>query len=69
MSVYNADTIADTFGVVKSSYDAMPLPPRSVLTAVCKGAGKPQVTGRQASISNLASGMKQLHSHPAQSAA
>lgn len=41
-AVYTADTIADRFGVVKSSYDCVPLPARSVLSAVCNGAGKPQ---------------------------
>jgi hypothetical protein len=43
VSVFTADTVADTFGVVKSSYQAVPLAARSVLTAVCKGAGKPKV--------------------------
>jgi hypothetical protein len=41
-TVYTADNIAEQFGVVKSSYEGVPLPPRSVLTAVCKGPGKPQ---------------------------
>jgi hypothetical protein len=41
-SVYTADTIAEHFGVVKSSYDGVPLTARSVLTAVCKGPGRPQ---------------------------
>eukprot|EP00878_Enallax_costatus_P034138 GHUV01037781.1.p1 GENE.GHUV01037781.1~~GHUV01037781.1.p1 ORF type:complete len:110 (-),score=33.44 GHUV01037781.1:574-903(-) len=41
-TVYTSDTIAEQFGVVKSSYEAVALPSRSVLSAVCKGAGKPQ---------------------------
>lgn len=41
-TVYTADTIAEQFGVVKSSYEGVPLAPRSVLTAVCKGPGRPQ---------------------------
>lgn len=41
-SVFTADTIAEQFGVVKSSYEGVPLPARSVLTAVCKGPGRPQ---------------------------
>lgn len=40
--MYTADTIAEQFGVVKASYESVPLPPRTVLTAVCKGPGKPQ---------------------------
>eukprot|EP00775_Hariotina_reticulata_P002103 gene2103-2422_t len=42
ISVFTADTVADTFGVVKSSYEAVPLAARSALTAVCKGPGKPK---------------------------
>jgi hypothetical protein len=41
-SVYTSDTIAEQFGVVKASYEAVPLQQRSVLTAVCKGPGRPQ---------------------------
>lgn len=41
-TVYTSDTIAEQFGVVKSSYEAVPLPSRTVLAAVCKGAGKPR---------------------------
>lgn len=41
-SVYTSDTIAEQFGVVKASYEAVPLQQRSVLAAVCRGPGKPQ---------------------------
>lgn len=41
-SVYTADTIAEQFGVVKSSYEGVPLPARTVLAAVCRGPGRPQ---------------------------
>lgn len=41
-SIYTADTIAEQFGVVKSSYEGVPLPARSVLAAVCNGPGRPQ---------------------------
>lgn len=40
--MFTAETIAEQFGVVKSSYEGVPLPARSVLSAVCKGAGRPQ---------------------------
>ncbi|WIA11729.1 hypothetical protein OEZ85_011824 [Tetradesmus obliquus] len=41
-SVYTSETIAEQFGVVKASYEAVPLQQRSVLAAVCRGPGKPQ---------------------------
>lgn len=42
MTVYTSDTIAEQFGVVKASYESVPLAARTVLSAVCKGPGKPQ---------------------------
>lgn len=41
-TLYTADTIAEQFGVVKSSYESVPLPSRTVLSAVCRSPGKPQ---------------------------
>jgi hypothetical protein len=41
-SVYTSETIAEQFGVVKGSYEAVPLQQGAVLAAVCRGPGKPQ---------------------------
>lgn len=42
-AVYTADTIADQFGVVKCSYDAVPVAVhKAALSLSCAGAGKPQ---------------------------
>jgi hypothetical protein len=40
--VYTSETIAEQFGVVKASYEAVPLQQRSVLAAVCRGPGNPK---------------------------
>jgi hypothetical protein len=34
--VYTPDTIAEQFGVVRSSYTGVALPPRQVLTVMCR---------------------------------
>ena len=40
--VYTAETVADQFGVVKSSYDAVPLPPIRAYQVQCNDLGKPK---------------------------
>jgi len=40
--VYTAETVAEQFGVVKSSYDAVPLPPIKAYQVSCKDLGKPK---------------------------
>lgn len=40
-AVFTADTAADVYGVVRGSYEGVPLPLRSVLAAVCNGPGRP----------------------------
>ena len=40
--MYTAETVADQFGVVKSSYDAVPLPPIRAYQVQCNDLGKPK---------------------------
>lgn len=40
--VYTAETVAEQFGVVKSSYDAVPLPPIKAYQVQCNDLGKPK---------------------------
>lgn len=40
-AVFTADTAAERYGVVRSSYQGVPLESRSVLSAVCSKAGRP----------------------------